>query len=352
MSLATYVTREVAEKQAEKRRAHLSKLGLDPDTADAHVDEQGQLKRQPARPNIPVQAAIKQAKAAAPRRFGGPGAIQDAPELHKDHRNVSNLQDVMRRSAGGALHPNELDIDVVGGFDRRGRPIYPDYLTSLMGTSAQDAISDLNPEVAAKQQLVDDTYKESLLKAKMPPGLQAARDADAAKVLSKARSQGRVGRTTVRSTAEDRKAAVQEEKAEFDKVGERVNSLVAKLGALSGQMETIQYGAMLKPAFGVMAKVMNKIGAGPKGSFDPAGDLKERQRQFRKGHLLGNTVIPEEDTVHRAYGPSGGLGATDVVRFEDEQGSHFVQPKPKPLSPRSQVRARRVRPSDMLDNLW
>ncbi len=351
MSLATYVTQEVAAQQDEKRREHLSKLGLDPDTADTHVDEEGNLKQAVVRRSVPVQALIKQQKAAAPGRFEGTGEDSAAAEA-RDHREVSTLQQVLARSHDNEKHPKEDDVQIVGGFDKRGKAILPDYLYSMMGDSAHEDIGSFNPGVMEKQKLVDAAYKDRELLAKMPPGLQAARDADAARTLARAKVEGRIGRTTIRNTAADRKAAAEEEKEKFDQVGARVNSLVEKLGALSGQMETIQYGAMLKPAFGVMAKVMNKIGAGPKGTFDPAGDLKQRQHLQQQSALLGKEPEDTTDPVHAAYGPSGGLGDTDVVRFEDDQGSHFVHPKPKPLSPRSQVKARRKRAADMLDNLW
>ena len=350
MSLATYVTREVAEQQEAKRREHLAKLGLDPATSDQHVDETGALKPATVRRSVPVQVAMAQHRANEPRRFGGTGEAADADGT--EHRQVSKLKEVMQRTHGSSKHPQEDDVNIVGGFDARGRAVMPDYLISMMGNSSHQDLSTFNPGVAKQQQQVDAAYKDRELKAKMPPGLQAARNAGAAYTLAKARAEGRIGRTSVSSTAADRKAAAEEEQKRFDQVGDRVNSLVEKLGALSGQMETIQYGAMLKPAFGVMAKVMNKIGAGPKGAFDPAGDLKDRQRLEQRSALLGSEYAPEVDTVHQAYGPSGGLGETDVVEFTDEQGSHFAQPKPKPLSPRSQIRARRVRASDMLDNLW
>ena len=350
LSLASYVTREVAEQQEAKRRDHLAKLGLDPQTADQHVNEIGELKPSSARRSVPVQKVVAEFKAKAPGRFEGTGA--NATAEHSEHRQVSTLKEVLERTHGGQVHPQEKDINIVGGFDSRGRPVLPDYLISMMGNSAHQDLSSFNPTVAKRQQIVDAAYKDRELKAKMPPGLQAARDADAAFTLAKARAQGRIGRTSVRSTAADRKAAAEEEQKKFDQVGDRVNSLVEKLGALSGQMETIQYGAMLKPAFGVMAKVMNKIGAGPKGAFDPAGELRERQQLEQKSALLGSESSVSVDPVHQAYGPSGGLGDSDVVHFRDAQGSHFVQPKPKLLSPRSQIKARRVRASDMLDNLW
>jgi len=158
---------------------------------------------------------------------------------------------------GGGLLPaprSRFEHDIARA--RRGLGRMPAFMRSgLVSTEAGQG------GAAAPGLGEDDASLRAL--ASLPPGMLASRRAGAAATIAKARALGLVGGTVVQDRRAERRQAIELEIAEFNRQGDRVQKLADKLGAVSGAMETQQYGALLKPLFDNMGKLMERLNVTP-----------------------------------------------------------------------------------------
>jgi hypothetical protein len=154
---------------------------------------------------------------------------------------------------------------------RRGQGRMPAFMRSgLVSTEGGD-----DADAGRKPLLDDDATLQAL--AALPPGMLAARRANAAAAIARARVNGTVGETDVQDKRAERRKAIEEEIAEFNRQGARVQKLADKLGAVSGVMELAQYSTLLKPLFDTMNKLSERLGAAPAQAERTHGVVKEEE---------------------------------------------------------------------------
>ena len=122
-------------------------------------------------------------------------------------------------------------------------------MRSGLATSKLDNIAEADASLRRKAQALEQEAADRQRIMQMPPGLLAARRAEAASTIARARATGMVGHTLVAGRREERRLEIEAEMDEFRRMGSRVQMLTEKLGAVSGAAETMQYGALLKPMF-------------------------------------------------------------------------------------------------------
>jgi len=121
---------------------------------------------------------------------------------------------------------------------------------SSLPAAMQGAIAKLQHQQAAIAAL-----------ARLPPGLAGARRGAAAATIASSRRRGVVGTSAVISHAAEKAAMRREELAVMDSSSSRVNSLAARVAALTGQAELVQYGALAKPLMDGMAALAMQLTA-------------------------------------------------------------------------------------------
>ncbi|KAA0159602.1 hypothetical protein FNF28_05806 [Cafeteria roenbergensis] len=163
--------------------------------------------------------------------------------------------------------------------------------------------------------------------ASLPPGLLAAKRAGAAAAIARARAEGTVGETAVRNRRAERRAAIEEEIAEFNRQGVRVQRLADRLGAVSGAMETQQYGALLKPLFKSMGRLMSRLNADPQtAALNHAVERDPDEPDSRPASAA--SAGAEALTRGRAPQRRGGAGRGGFVdpRDASQSGSSLLEP--------------------------
>lgn len=165
--------------------------------------------------------------------------------------------------------------------------------------------------------------------ASLPPGLLASRRAGAAAAIARARAEGTVGETAVRNRRAERRAAIEEEIAEFNRQGVRVQRLADRLGAVSGAMETQQYGALLKPLFESMGRLMGRLNADPQtAALNHAVERDPDEPGSRPPSAAAAAAEGSRRAQGRALGRLSGAGSGAPIdpREASRSGSALMEP--------------------------
>ena len=353
----TELQEEFAAADRQKARAEQKEVA-----PPAGLDADGNL--------IATHAAHKQFKANVQdyrnknrmARFAGTGhneAIDESmPAPDTDlQRAVGAARGVLDHADSASIHSSVVSVDGYGamatndilvaeamslaqslGQGSTGARALPAYIVCQLAAASKQEISAMNTEV---RELQRKQAKAALLraqKARLPPGLLGAREAQAASEQASAKAHGHVGRTQVRTDREERMANALAELKSFSVVGDRVARLVDKMGALSGQMEMVQYGALTKPLFSAMNKFSSKLGAGADGPVVPPPPGAVAEGDDDPGLSKSTVDIP----TRQGFNDAGGLGP-EKVDFTRNDGGHFVAPR-APTPPRITSPGRRSSP--------
>eukprot|EP01138_Halocafeteria_seosinensis_P009617 gb/GECG01009827.1/.p1 GENE.gb/GECG01009827.1/~~gb/GECG01009827.1/.p1 ORF type:complete len:635 (+),score=106.24 gb/GECG01009827.1/:1-1905(+) len=256
------------------------------------------------------------------------------------------LQRIELEDAGS---DSTLEDDLPDGVERPQVP--PEYVHTLMSYSQGEG-SGLNKFNTVLSDLDRRQMLQEQQNSNLPPGYEAAIKAGNSSSQAGKAAGIYVGNTSVTSSAHDRLLKYQNEVAEFKNTGNRVQALANRMGALSGQMELMQYGALLKPLFKNISRLTQRLGAGPEGPHDKVEAMKakleernanstarssDRARSNIQSSSAANSSRPRtkptlDIPIRKSYAESGRLGQGQL-QFTDDSGNYLLEPSVTPRSP-------------------
>lgn len=365
MTLSQIVARrqELIKKDEQGREAgidtSIDDTELDAITGNQRKTKQEKIEEQRQRlhdQNSKVRVDLEAAKKRVNRqRYAGTGTYEQQATvktiISQANNNFETAEEMLERLqlddvASDSTIEDDLERDEVGV--RKS----PEYLSSLL--SHDHTGIEMNKFSSMLSEMKQQNHLHTMSKEALPPGYEAAIKGATSSKQAREAAGIYIGNTNVYSSAHDRLVRYQEEVKQFKNTGDRVQKLANRMGALSGQMELMQYGALLKPLFKNISKVAQRLGAGPEGPHDKVEGMKEQleaqQREMRpdtandsKASRTSMTKTPRVQTRNsrtpiadvpqrKSYVESGRLGA-GRIEFTDDSGDYALEPEPTPRSP-------------------